>query len=1826
MRQTIFLNSTRLPSISNSLILNTMRNIFLILFLLAAGVFTNKTSAQAVILKADTVQVPCISTDTFLVPIRLDNFTNISGLQFTLQWDTNRLDYAYVSMLHPQFQGVGFDTLPATLAQGILTFAWTDLVGLSLPSNTVLFNVAFTRIGGPQTPVAFVNTPTSITVFDNQFNEVPSESFNGAVQPIDDDPPGITCPANVIANAPGSVAIPNIPPVLTDNCGVPDAGWSSVGATMANFPNDPDASDAVFNIGNSIVTYTATDAGGNTVSCSFEILVEFAISSTDLTLIANPNNQASCGETVTIDVLAFNFDSIAGLQFSMEWPFAALEFVSVTNTNVPLDIDLTNFDVSAANDGLLSFVWASANLNGASVPDSEVLFTLTFNVLGSGDVNFGANPTAPFAFTGTVFPPEEIPLITFGTAIMVTDTVAPTITCPADTMVLGLGATAIQDLAPLSVTDNCAAPQVGWTVSGATNGSFPNDPDASGALFNLGSSTVTYTATDAGGNTATCLFNVTVEFGITTTDLTFVANSTNVACGGSFGVDITAFNFETVAAAQFTINWDAAVFQFIDVTNLNPPLGLNVSNFGVDSVGVGFITFAWTSSDLNGLTVMDGDVIFTLNFDLIANMPSGILFGDDPTLRIAFDGGSFDQIPMMTVDGQVNVLDIVPPVIVCPTPAPVDAAQGQITAPVTGLQPSTLTDNCGGIPSLTYTQTGATANSGNGNADGTYNAGTTTVIYTATDANGNSATCSFLVIVNADNPVILQLDTVDLGCQGAPTQITVNLTVENFIDIIGLQFGLEWDPLVLQLQVPVPIQYITQGPSPIFVNQPNGTLAFFGGHPDWPDVPNDSTILTLTFNVLDVNGLAGTFLSFVAPFDALNGNFEPVAVQTINGAFTFTLDNTPPVVTCPADTILTAPSMSCEATFIPLIPAATDDCGAIASISILPDTTTFYTGAPTVLTYTVTDEAGNTTTCEISVTVLDITAPVLTNCPIGPIFADADTNCQANVTWMDPMFQDACDPNLSILPDYVSGALFTLGTTLVNITATDASGNTTTCSFDVVVRDVTAPNITCPSDTVIVPVNGCDAVVNFAMPMATDACDNDMNVICSDSSGTLFTGITTVTCAVLDDAGNLAQCDFTITIQDTIAPVFPMGCPADIMVVSASGNCGANPTWQAPQATDNCDPDVSLVSVPASGMFLGAQAAPHIITYTVTDDLGNSATCTFNVTVTDATAPVLVNCPTLPIFVVLDADSCTATLNWTPPTATDNCPGVTLTSNLQPGIFVTGDTMVVYTATDASGNTSTCFFNVAVRDVIPPVLIGCPTTPIVVQNGDPCGTPVDFPFPTGSDNCTPEADLVFSSSFLPNDTFNVGINTFTVRLTDASGNFVECDITVTVLGQTPGFTGVPNIPAIDGCEAVVTWISPVAVGFCPPVQIESTHPSGSVFQIGTTPVTYTATDSSGRTASVTFNVVVTENVAPVFDCPVSPIMVNIGGGILSDPSGFLLSASATPNCDAVVLTYNLPNATDNCVTPTVTLLQGLPSGDLFQIGFNELLFRAVDSSGNLAQCAVFIEVTGLPALEASVDPNPGCVGEMVTISTANIPGATYTWIGPVTSTTNTVTINSLSSQNDGIYIVSADINGCVTPADTVTVFLTTQPVAMNDLTYSINPGETLTFPSVLINDQLSPAFDFGICDVTALSGLMMNTADGTFTYTAGEEPGMVSFFYTVCSRSCELEDQAAVTITINDTKCVFIPNIITPNGDGINDWFEIPCIDTGLFRENSLVVYSQWGDKVFEASPYSNDPASAWRGTLNGEPGKDVPDGVYFYVFKAGGNVAPMKGFLEVFR
>lgn len=1629
----------------------------------------------------------------------------------------------------------------------------------------------------------------------------------------------------------GPTAVPNISPILADSCGTPAAGWSSVDATMANFPNDPDASGALFNIGSSTVTYTATDVGGNTATCSFNILVEFSVTSTDLTLIANPNNLASCGEMGSFDVLAFNFDSIAGLQFSMEWLPTELQYVSISNLNTTLNLGLADFSTNQTAAGLLSFAWSSPTSSGSTVANGEVLFTLNFTVLGAGTLAFGDNPTASLAFGGN--PPDLVPLVLVNAIVAVTDVEPPTITCPADITVQAPGTTAVPDIAPVSVADNCAAPLVGWSVVGATIGSHPDDPDASGDLFNLDTSTVTYTATDAGNNTATCSFNVTVEFANTTTDLTIIANSANVACGGAFSIDVTALNFETVAGIQLSINWDPALFQYTSLSNFNAVLAIGANDFSLVNVGTGSITFAWASSNLNGLSVSNGAVLFRLNFNLLGNTPSSINFSDDPTVRLAFDGGTFDEIPIVTVNGLVGVADNVPPSLTCPDNVSVDAPQGQLFAAVNGLEPTTLTDNCVGTPSLSYTQTGATTNIGTGNANGTYNAGVTTVVYTATDANDNMATCSFQVVVDAGTALILQVDTLDLGCQ-APSQIKVCVSVENFTDVKFAHFWLNWDPAMLQFDT-VDNDYpgLDLQPSMFFNFQDTaiGLLKFLGGSQSWPDIPNDSALFCLTFNVLNANGLSG--LSFSGPIEAVNSGFQNVPVTTIDGVFNASIDNVPPNVACPPNVTVNATSGLCSATYVPPPPITSDDCGTIATIMFMPFGVTFFAGPPTTVTYKVTDSAGNTATCSFDVTVLENNPPTVVSCP-ADIVVGSGVNCSAIATWTGPVFEDVCSQTpLTVVSDYASGNMFTLDTTLVNYTATDLAGNSVTCSFNVVVRDMTSPTISCPPAQTVAPLDSCSAAAQFDPPAVMDNCDPTPGVFCTDTSGHIFPmGLTMVTCTVTDESGNTAKCTFTVSVLDGGLPIFTDGCPPNLTVSSADDICGANPLWLDPAVTDACDPSLEIGSIPSSGSFFSVHNSPHPVMYTATDNFGNTATCTFTVTVADTTAPTLTNCPP-PFFIVLPDNDCDTLLTWTPPTVTDNCGfgGLLLISNVESGtLFFPGDTMVVYTATDSSGNTATCFFSIGIRDAVPPEILppGCPTAPFVVNNASACGVVVPWTFPMATDNCTAQNELVYDSPYTPDSIFMVGTKTFTISVTDVSGNSTDCEITIEVNGAIPGLIDIPMNIVVTNCQTMVSWVPPMPVGFCPPVTIDSSHAWG-IFPFDTTIVTYTATDLQGNMATATFLVIVTETMPPVFDCPMSPIVVNMGGEIVdgTDPDGFLLTADTTAGCNAVELTYNFPAAIDNCVTPTVTLLQGFPSGSVFTSGINQLIFMAEDSSGNQAQCLVAIRVDSLPGLAAVVDPNPGCLNDSLTITAANIPGAVYTWVGPITSATNVLTITSLNAQNTGQYIVTASVNGCSTPPDTAIVFLTVVPTAENDLDYTIDPGATMTFTSVFLNDNLFPSFDFHIIDTSEFPGLIMNVDDGTFTYTAPDEPRIASFTYKVCSKTCPtLCDEAVVTISINDSRCVFIPNIITPNGDETNDWFTIPCIETGQFRDNSLVVYNQWGDKVYEAAPYSNDPAEAWRGTLDGENGKDLPDGVYFYIFKSGPNAPPMKGFVEIFR
>ncbi|MDG5493129.1 gliding motility-associated C-terminal domain-containing protein, partial [Psychroserpens sp. SPM9] len=94
--------------------------------------------------------------------------------------------------------------------------------------------------------------------------------------------------------------------------------------------------------------------------------------------------------------------------------------------------------------------------------------------------------------------------------------------------------------------------------------------------------------------------------------------------------------------------------------------------------------------------------------------------------------------------------------------------------------------------------------------------------------------------------------------------------------------------------------------------------------------------------------------------------------------------------------------------------------------------------------------------------------------------------------------------------------------------------------------------------------------------------------------------------------------------------------------------------------------------------------------------------------------------------------------------------------------------------------------------------------------------------------------------------------------------------------------------------------------------------------------------------------------------------------------------------------------------------------------------------------------------------------------------------------------------------------------------------------------------------------------------------------------------------------------------CLTIYNEFSPNGDGVNEFFVIDCIET--FPNNTLEIYNRWGNIVYETRGYRND----WGGTSNGRvvlsEGDKLPVGTYYYVIDLGNGSEPRVGWLYINR
>ncbi|XP_071488839.1 hyalin-like [Diadema antillarum] len=332
-------------------------------------------------------------------------------------------------------------------------------------------------------------------------------------------------------------------------------------------------------------------------------------------------------------------------------------------------------------------------------------------------------------------------------------------------------------------------------------------------------------------------------------------------------------------------------------------------------------------------------------------------------------------------------------------------------------------------------------------------------------------------------------------------------------------------------------------------------------------------------------------------------------------------------------------------------------------------------------------------------------------------------------------------------------------------------------------KDTTPPVLTCPDITRTVELGVTGTQVIWTEPIAADASGVAILVSRSSDPGTFFfVGTTDVTYTFTDGSGNTASCTFRVTVvtEDTTPPV--PTCP-DITRTVELGVTGTQVTWTEPTATD-ASGVVNIVSRSINpGTFFPVGTTD--VTYTFADGSGNTANCTFRVTVitVDTAPPTILNCPQEAIAVAVSFNQDQAVVNWPVVMAIDNSntQSVTQRTHNSGDVFQVGTTTVTITFGDSSGNTAQCVFGVVVYQVdsTAPQIIGCPADITRTLTLEQDTVQVFWTAPTASDNSGNAPTI--TSNFAPGDSFGLGEWRVVYTVTDEAGNSVQCTFTITLI-------------------------------------------------------------------------------------------------------------------------------------------------------------------------------------------------------------------------------------------------------------------------------------------------------------------------------------------------------------------------------------------------------------------------------------------------------------
>ncbi|CAH0318712.1 hypothetical protein SRABI27_05150 [Pedobacter sp. Bi27] len=290
------------------------------------------------------------------------------------------------------------------------------------------------------------------------------------------------------------------------------------------------------------------------------------------------------------------------------------------------------------------------------------------------------------------------------------------------------------------------------------------------------------------------------------------------------------------------------------------------------------------------------------------------------------------------------------------------------------------------------------------------------------------------------------------------------------------------------------------------------------------------------------------------------------------------------------------------------------------------------------------------------------------------------------------------------------------------------------------------------------------------------------------------------------------------------------------------------------------------------------------------------------------------------------------------------------------------------------------------------------------------------------------------------------------------------------------------------------------------------------------------------------------------------------------------------------------------------------------------LVKTAVVSGNSINYTFTITNTGMTTLTSVRlnDAKAGISGLLLPLPTGLLPGQSISHSvvyklsqadRDLGSVSNTAKVDALTPE--GTHV--GDVSGSDSTNDKPTVTpVTPSPVAVDDVA-STKANQIVKIPVLGNDDAKNSGFDLSSIEITAQpkNGTLKINSDGTISYepragyTGGDE-----FTYRVKDKDGYYTNIASVKITA-DFNAIKVPNLFTPNGDGINDTFEI--IGLNQYQSSELTIVNRWGNEVFHAKGYNN----TWTG-------EGLNEGTYFYLLRVkrteGSEVEVFKGYITLIR